>query len=121
MSASAAPLAGRSARGPKAMRARARWAVIAAPGWASTARGAAVGCPAARFDPAGDPQCACGLVRDHRRTEHGAPVSRCPQPDAQKKTLHAAEQDRPDVAQARRVFIRRQPALDPNRLVFIDE
>ena len=45
----------------------------------------------------------------------------CPQRDAQKKTLHAAEQDRPDVAQARRVFIRRQPALDPNRLVFIDE
>lgn len=35
--------------------------------------------------------------------------------------MHAAEQDRPDVAQARRVFIRRQPALDPNRLVFIDE
>src|SRR3954471_8235902 len=29
--------------------------------------------------------------------------------------------DRPDVAEARRVFIRRQPALDPNRLVFIDE
>jgi transposase len=40
---------------------------------------------------------------------------------AQKKTLHAAEQDRPDVAEARRVFIRRQPALDPDRLVFIDE
>jgi transposase len=60
-------------------------------------------------------------MRDHRGAKHGAPVSRCPQPDAQKKTLHAAEQDRPDVAQARRVFIRRQPALDPNRLVFIDE
>src|SRR4029079_17597109 len=83
--------------------------------------GAAVGCPAARFDPAGDPQRPCGLVRDHRRAEHGAPVSRCPQADAQNKTLHAAEQDRPDVAEARRVFIRRQPAFDPNRLVFIDE
>src|SRR3982751_2758085 len=83
--------------------------------------GAAAGCPAARRDPAGDPQRACGLVRDHRRAEHGAPVSACPQRDAQKKTLHAAEQDRPDVAQARRVFIRRQPALDPRRLVFIDE
>ena len=32
-----------------------------------------------------------------------------------------AGRDRPDVAEARRVFIRRQPALDPNRLVFIDE
>jgi transposase len=40
---------------------------------------------------------------------------------AQKKSLHAAEQDRPDVAAARRAFIRRQPALDPDRLVFIDE
>src|SRR3954468_863158 len=83
--------------------------------------GAAAGCPAARLDPAGDPQRACGLVRDHRRAEYGASVSACPQRDAQKKALHAAEQDRPDVAQARRVFIRRQPALDPNRLVFIDE
>src|SRR5215211_6245188 len=61
---------------------------------------------------------SCG---GHRRTEHGASVSRWPEIDAQKKTLHAAEQERPDVAQARRVFIRRQPALDPNRLVFIDE
>ncbi len=40
---------------------------------------------------------------------------------AQKKSLHAAEQDRPDVAEKRRDFIRRQPALDPNHLVFIDE
>jgi transposase len=36
-----------------------------------------------------------------------------------KKSLHAAEQQRPDVA--RRAFIRRQPALDPERLVFLDE
>jgi transposase len=48
-------------------------------------------------------------------------VSRQAKDHAQKKSLHAAEQDRPDVAQARRVFIRRQPALDPDRLVFIDE
>jgi hypothetical protein len=40
---------------------------------------------------------------------------------AQKKSLHAAEQDRPDVAEKRRAFIRGQPALDPERLVFIDE
>src|SRR5918995_3887405 len=83
--------------------------------------GAAAGCPAARRDPARDPQRTRGLVRDHRGAEYSAPVFGCPQTDAQKKTLHAAEQDRPDVAQARRVFIRRQPALDPNRLVFIDE
>ncbi len=39
----------------------------------------------------------------------------------QKKSLHAAEQERPDVVEARRLFIRRQPALDPSRLIFIDE
>lgn len=38
-----------------------------------------------------------------------------------KKTLHAAQQDRPDVAQARADWRELQPTLDPARLVFIDE
>jgi transposase len=38
-----------------------------------------------------------------------------------KKTLHAAEQQREDVAQARRKWIREQGLLDPAKLVFIDE
>jgi transposase len=38
-----------------------------------------------------------------------------------KKTLHAAEQQRADVAGARRRWIREQGTLDPERLVFIDE
>lgn len=38
-----------------------------------------------------------------------------------KKTAHAAERDRPDVAEARRVWKQRQGRLDPTRLVFIDE
>ncbi len=38
-----------------------------------------------------------------------------------KKSLHAAEQGRPDVAEARNRYIVRQPALDPERLVFLDE
>ncbi len=37
-----------------------------------------------------------------------------------KKTAHAAEQERPDVAAARAAWIAEQPDLDPNRLVFID-
>jgi transposase len=41
--------------------------------------------------------------------------------DAQKKSLHAAEQQRPDVAAARELWRDRQPDLDPDRLVFIDE
>lgn len=38
-----------------------------------------------------------------------------------KKTLHAAEQDRPDVAAARRQLKAEQPKLPAPRLVFIDE
>ena len=38
-----------------------------------------------------------------------------------KKSLRAAEQDRPDVAAARKALQKQQPRLDPERLVFIDE
>jgi hypothetical protein len=38
-----------------------------------------------------------------------------------KKTLHAAEQQRADVARARRKWIREQGLLDTTKLVFIDE
>ena len=38
-----------------------------------------------------------------------------------KKSLHAAEQQRPDVARARRRWRREQFMFDPARLVFIDE
>jgi transposase len=43
------------------------------------------------------------------------------QPDAQKKSLHAAEQQRPDVAAARQEWRTSQAELDPERLIFIDE
>src|ERR1700688_4724006 len=38
-----------------------------------------------------------------------------------KKSLRAAEQDRPDVAEARTQWRQKQPSLTPSRLVFIDE
>ena len=38
-----------------------------------------------------------------------------------KKTLHAAEQERPDVARKRARWKRHQGRVDPSRLVFIDE
>jgi transposase len=38
-----------------------------------------------------------------------------------KKTLHAAEQDRPDVKAAREAWRENQASLDPAHLVFIDE
>ena len=37
-----------------------------------------------------------------------------------KKTTHAAEQERVDVAERRRAWFDAQPDLDPNHLVFID-
>ena len=40
---------------------------------------------------------------------------------ASKKTAHAAEQERPDVAARRWAWFESQPDLDPRRLVFIDE
>lgn len=40
---------------------------------------------------------------------------------AQKKTLIATERDRPDVARRRAQWKRHQGAIDPSRLVFIDE
>ena len=45
-----------------------------------------------------------------------------PPPDhAQKKTAHAAEQDRPDIRKRRAAWFEGQLDLDPARLVFIDE
>jgi hypothetical protein len=38
-----------------------------------------------------------------------------------KKTMHAAEQDRPDVATPREAWLQARTELDPERLVFIDE
>jgi transposase len=46
---------------------------------------------------------------------------RPPQDHAQKKSAHAAEQDRPDVLSRRRAWFKGQLDLDPDRLVFIDE
>jgi transposase len=41
--------------------------------------------------------------------------------ELQKKTVIAREQDRPDVAAKRRTFVVAQSALNPQRLVFVDE
>jgi putative transposase len=43
------------------------------------------------------------------------------QAQSQKKTLIAAEQDRPDVARRRTQWRKYRGRIDPGRLVFIDE
>ena len=50
-----------------------------------------------------------------------APLLRAAWHDAQKKTGHAIEQDRPDVLRQRHDWFDGQIDLDPERLVFIDE
>ena len=55
------------------------------------------------------------------RDRHGVAVLRSPWDQLQKKTAHAAEQERPDVAARRWAWFESQPDLDPRRLVFIDE
>jgi transposase len=48
-------------------------------------------------------------------------VRPCREADAQKKTLIASEQDRPDVARRRAQWLRHRHRIDASRLVFIDE
>ena len=48
-------------------------------------------------------------------------VLRAPQDHAQKKSAHAAEQDRPDVLARRQAWFEGQLDLDPEQLIFIDE
>jgi transposase len=69
----------------------------------------------------GNPRRTGGSLWDYCGAVQFVALSQGTEDHAQKNSLHAAEQDRSDVAEARRVFIRRQPALDPDQLVFIDE
>ena len=55
------------------------------------------------------------------RLRHVVAVLPPPRLDAQKKTAHAAEQDRADVLTRRQAWFDGQTDLDPERLVFIDE
>ena len=64
---------------------------------------------------------AAERARPVGRDRHGVAVLRSPWDQLQKKTAHAAEQERPDVAARRLAWLESQPDLDPRRLVFIDE
>jgi hypothetical protein len=75
---------------------------------------------ATRFDARGD-SCRHGQARHSRQSESPSSASLIDIMSALKKSLHAAEQKRADVARARRRWIREQGMLDPARLAFIDE
>ena len=63
------------------------------------------------------------LVRDHGAAFAPSTVWRLLDRHAMtfKKTAHASEQERPDVAARRRAWFDAQPDLEPERLVFVDE
>ena len=80
---------------------------------------------AGRRDPGHD---AGVEIAAHLDSEHGLRVSQSTvwrffrrRSITFKKTAHASEQQRPDVLQRRRAWFEAQPALDPDRLVFVDE
>jgi len=81
----------------------------------------AVACRGApRPDAGGDPRCARRPRHpDERRCRLA--VLRPARRHAQKKSLHASEQDRPDILSQRWAWFEGQLDLDPDRLVFIDE
>src|SRR3712207_7877854 len=57
----------------------------------------------------------------HGQRGHDLDLPRPLRPDGQKKSAHAAEQDRPDILEQREAWFEGQLDLDPERLVFIDE
>jgi transposase len=62
-----------------------------------------------------------GRARHSGELRRGVAVLRARRGQFQKKSLHASEQDRPDVALRRQRWKKYQGRLDPRRLVFIDE
>ena len=103
------------------MRARARWVATVAPGWGAPARVLQL--------VARQPDLTLQEIRGALAASCGITVGLCTvhrflgahNLTRKKRPDTRPSEDRPDVAKARRVFIRRQPALDPKRLVFIDE
>ena len=74
------------------------------------------------------PDMTLAEIAAHLESEHGLRVSQSTvwrffhrRGITFKKTAHASEQQRPDVLQRRRAWFEAQPALDPDRLVFVDE
>ena len=62
-----------------------------------------------------------GRARHRGELLRGLALLRARRASASKKSLHASEQDRPDVARRRAQWKKYQGRLDPARLVFIDE
>ena len=67
------------------------------------------------------PKALGGDRRSGLQLRRAAALLQAARHHAQKKTAHAAEQDRPDVLKKRAAWFKGQVVLDPERLVVIDE
>ena len=74
------------------------------------------------------PDMTLAEISAHLENEHGLRVSQSAvwrffhrRGITFKKTAHASEQQRPDVLRRRHAWFETQPALDPGKLVFVDE
>ena len=79
------------------------------------------GCGTTGYDDCRNPNSSLSQGQYTSRFRNHLSILCSPQSDTKKKSLHATEQTRPDVADARHEFIKRQPSLDPERLHFLDE
>ena len=68
-----------------------------------------------------DATAACRGARHQGERGHHLVLPRPLRPDVQKKSAHAAEQNRPDILKRREAWFEDQLELDPGKLVFIDE
>ena len=73
------------------------------------------------YDAGRDWREAGGVARGSGVPVDGLALLRQARADAQKKTGHASEQQRPDVLARRRLWFEGQAGLAPERLIFIDE
>ena len=74
------------------------------------------------------PDMTLAEIVAHLESEHGVRVSQSTvwrffhrRGITFKKTAHASEQQRPDVLRRRRAWFETQPALNPGKLIFVDE
>jgi hypothetical protein len=77
--------------------------------------------PATKVEAFQCPYGTLAMTRSPRGAGRNVECARSTWTDAQKKTQHAAEQDRPDVAEARAAWRECQPDMNAARLVLIDE
>ena len=104
----------------RGLRRRSVQSCAAAAGWPGAGAGRAGG-GGSRLDAGAVVRVGAARARRTRRDNDDVEDTWSVGPEPQKKTLHASEQERPDVAAARNVWAADRSSLQSDRLVFLDE